>query len=210
MVRRRRIQRVRNRRQPRHARASASGETLGAWLATERRFSLVAGTSPGIRAYEQATLYDEHTWGAFASIDAPTSLWTRSQWNRKSNFAYTASAEALDMMARASRDPRGKRGRPRHRGNVQPGRSRPARCLSRIGADSVLVLNTLPWARTVTVEEPELRGWAAPAGVLESFFPRDVPWGGVPPGDTELRRVTGEVPGFGYAFLPLDDPARSR
>ena len=62
---------------------------------------------------------------------------------------------------------------------------------------------SLPWERTVTVEEPELHGWAAPAGVLEAFFPRNVPWGGVRPA-TELRRITGTVPAFGYAFLPLD------
>ncbi len=77
------------------------------------------------------------------------------------------------------------------------------------GAESVLVLNTLPWERTVTVEEPELHGWAAPAGVLEAFFPRNVPWGGIRPA-TELRRVTGTVPAFGYAFIDLDDQPAGR
>jgi hypothetical protein len=38
--------------------------------------------------------------------------------------------------------------------------------------------------------------------VPESLFPRDVPWGGFRP-ETPYRRVAGEVPGFGYAFLPL-------
>jgi hypothetical protein len=69
-------------------------------------------------------------------------------------------------------------------------------------ADSLLVINSLPWARPVRATEPEQRGWAAPAGVLECFFPRDVPWGGDRPG-TPLRVVSGDVPGFGYAFLPL-------
>ena len=67
----------------------------------------------------------------------------------------------------------------------------------------LLVVNTLPWPRTVTVEEPEQRGGAAPDGVLESFFPRDVPWGGFRP-VTPMRRVTAELPGAGYAFVSLD------
>jgi hypothetical protein len=53
------------------------------------------------------------------------------------------------------------------------------------------------------VEEPERRGGAAPAGMLEMFFPRDVPWNGNRP-PTPLRRVQGDVPGCGFAFLPLD------
>ena len=70
------------------------------------------------------------------------------------------------------------------------------------GADSLLVVNTLPWPRKVIVVEPEQRGWAAPAGVPEWIFPRDVPWGGFRP-ETPYRRVAGEVPALGYAFLPL-------
>jgi alpha-mannosidase len=64
------------------------------------------------------------------------------------------------------------------------------------------VINTLPWSRTVLVEEPEQRGGTAPAGFLEMFFPRDVPWGGNRP-PTPLHRVQGEVPALGFAFLPL-------
>ncbi len=110
-----------------------------------------------------------------------------TQWSRKSNFGYTASAEALDLLARASRtlaetvaDP-GIEGM-FNLGDLDPAPPTPSRAPTR-----VLVINTLPWARTVVVEEPEQRGWAAPAGVLESFFPRDVPWGGDRP-PTPMRR----------------------
>ena len=75
-------------------------------------------------AYEQATLYDEHTWGAFASIAAPQSLWTKTQWNRKANYGYTASAEALDLLARGVAGARRERRRTGDRGDVQPRRSR--------------------------------------------------------------------------------------
>jgi hypothetical protein len=176
-------------------------ETLGAWLAADGKS--VYSPERARDAYEAATLYDEHTWGAFASIDAPTSLWTRSQWNRKSSFAYNASSESLDMMARASRALAETVAEPGIEGMFNLGDLDQRAAYPESGADAVLVFNTLPWEREVIVEEPELHGWAAPAGVLEAFFPRNVPWGGVRPA-TELRRVTGTVPAFGYAFLPLD------
>ncbi len=176
-------------------------ETLGAWLATEGKHEWSAERARD--AYESATLYDEHTWGAFASIDAPTSLWTRSLWNRKSGFAYAASSESLDMMARASRALAETVADPGIEGMFNLGDLEQRAAYPESGADSVLVFNTLPWERTVTVEEPELHGWAAPAGVLEALFPRNVPWGGVRPA-TAFRRISGTVPGFGYVFLPLD------
>lgn len=178
-------------------------ETLGAWLAARK--DEVPWTPERAReAYEAATLYDEHTWGAFASIDAPTSLWTRTQWNRKAGFAYTASAESHDLIARASRALAETVADPGIEGMFNLGDLEQRAAYPESGADSVLVFNTLPWDREVIVEEPELHGWAAPAGVIEAFFPRNVPWGGVRPA-TEFRRVTGTVPAFGYAFLPLTD-----
>ena len=50
-------------------------------------------------------------------------------------------------------------------------------------ARGLLVLNTLPWARKLIVDEPEQRGGAAPVGVLDMFFPPGVPWG-----EKSLRR----------------------
>jgi alpha-mannosidase len=177
-----------------------TAENIGAWLKSQ-------GTAPwtterATHVYEQSTLFDEHTWGAFASIAAPTSLWSRGQWNRKANFGYTASAEAMDMLADASRRLARTVAEPGIEGMFNLGDLDPRAAYPETGADSLLVVNTLPWPRKVVVVEAEQRGWAAPAGVPESLFPRDVPWGGFRP-ETPYRRVAGEVPGFGYAFLPL-------
>ena len=46
-----------------------AAEAIGAWLTAEGRSGWDAVRVAA--AYEQATLYDEHTWGAFASIAAP-------------------------------------------------------------------------------------------------------------------------------------------
>ena len=175
-------------------------ENLAAWLTASgcSTWSQVRSA----KAYEQATLYDEHTWGAFASVEAPTALWTRGQWNQKANFGYTASAEALSMLTDGARELAETVADPGIEGMFNLGDLDPRAAYPETGADSVLVINTLPWDREVVVEEPEQRGWAAPEGVLESFFPRDVPWGGFRP-ETPYRRVTGTVPGMGYAFLPV-------
>ena len=182
-----------------------TAELVGSWLARDRRTPWTAKRAA--HAYEQATLYDEHTWGAFASIAAPAAAWTKSQWNRKAGYAYTASAEAHDMVASSARALAETVAAPGIEGMFNLGDLDPRAAYPETGADSVLVINTLPWSRRVVVEEPEQRGWAAPAGVLESFFPRGIPWGGFRP-ETPLRRVTGEVPGFGYAFLPLSSQPR--
>ena len=177
-----------------------AAELMGSWLAREGRAPWSAERAAHV--YEQATLYDEHTWGAFASISAPSALWTKTQWNRKASYAYAASAEALDMVAASARALAESVATPGVEGMFNLGDLDPRAAYPETGADSLLVINTLPWPRRVVVEEPEQRGWAAPAGVLESFFPRGIPWGGFRP-ETPLRRVAGEVPGFGYAFLPL-------
>ncbi|MEW5901341.1 MAG: glycoside hydrolase family 38 C-terminal domain-containing protein, partial [Acidobacteriota bacterium] len=41
-------------------------------------------------AYKLSMLYDEHTWGAYNSIDEPDSELARGQWTMKSGFAYQA------------------------------------------------------------------------------------------------------------------------
>ena len=177
-------------------------ETIGAWLAATGHVGWDAERLA--HAYEDATLYDEHTWGAFASIDAPTSLFTRSQWNRKAGFAYAAAAEAHDVLARAARTFAGTQGHAGGEGLFNLGSLTPEEAYPSSGAPELLLINTLPWTRTVLAEEPEQRGWTAPAGMLEAFFPRDVPWGGDRPA-TPLRRVRGQVPGMGFAFIPLQE-----
>lgn len=177
-------------------------ELLGAW-------SRVAGkdlwtTSRAAALFESATLYDEHTWGSFASIDAPRSLWTKGQWNRKSSFAYAASSEAHDMVARGALRLAASIGEPGPEGRFNLGELKREEAYSPELSDDVLVINTLPWDRHIQVEEPELRAGAAPVGVLDCFFPRDIPWGGDRP-ELPPRKVSGVVPGSGYAFLPASE-----
>jgi hypothetical protein len=183
-----------------------AGEAIGAWLRAEGRDGWDAERVAA--AYEQATLYDEHTWGAFASIAAPASLFTRAQWSRKSSFAYEASMEAHDVLARTARELAGSRADRGIEGRFNLGELTDAEAYPRAEGIELLVLNTLPWPRTVLVEEPDLRGGGAPVGMLEQFFPPNVPWGGALP-HAQTRRVLAELPGFGYAFVSPDVPAPS-
>ncbi len=52
--------------------------------------------------YENMTLYDEHTWGAYTSIDMPESLFSKAIWNKKSWYAYNAAMETHDLLAKSS------------------------------------------------------------------------------------------------------------
>lgn len=151
-------------------------------------------------AYENSTLYDEHTWGAYSSIEAPNSLFSRAVWNRKSGFAYSAAMEAHSMVATAANKLAAPLGNKGPEGIFNLGDLEPEEAFKPSGIDEVLVINTLPWERRVVVDEPEPRGGAAPVGVLDSFFNRGSGWGGnrpIPP----IKRVAGTVPPMGYAFL---------
>jgi hypothetical protein len=181
-------------------------ETIGAWLTAEGRGSW--DPERVAAAYEQATLYDEHTWGAFASIAAPTSLFTRAQWSRKSSFAYEASMETHDVLARTARELADSRAERGIEGRFNLGELTDEEAYPRAEGIELLVVNTLPWPRTVVVEEPDLRGGGAPVGMLEQFFPPNVPWGGALP-HVETRRVLAELPGFGYAFVSPEVAAPS-
>jgi hypothetical protein len=181
-------------------------ELLAAWARAEGGDGWDADRAA--RAYEHATLYDEHTWGAFASIAAPDSLFTKAQWNRKSFFAYDAAMETHDLLARAARafaDGRAEHGT---EGRFNLGELTHAEAYPKTEGTELLVVNTLPWARSVVVEEPDLRGGGAPVGMLEQFFPPNVPWGGALPHE-RTRRVRAELDGFGYAFVSPDEPASS-
>ena len=181
----------------------AQAEALAAWLRARGHGGWDVSRAADL--YEGATLYDEHTWGAFASIDAPASAWTRSQWNRKASFAYGAWAGAHDVLARAANGIAGQIAEPGPEGRFNLGDLTPEEAYPPSDTGELLVLNTLPWERPVVIEEPELRGGAAPSGMLDMFVPPGVPWGGDKP-VTARRRVAGTVPAFGFTFLPLDTP----
>jgi alpha-mannosidase len=182
-----------------------ASELMEAWLRSLGPSRWDAARLQGI--YDQATLYDEHTWGAFSSIAAPQNLFTKSQWNRKACFAYSAAMEAHDVLAQAAIRLGNLWSNPGPEGEFNLGDLTPEEAYPSSGSSELLVINTLPWSRSAIVEEPELGGHTAPAGMLEMFFPRDVPWGGNRPA-TPMRRVEGQVPGWGYAFLPLSSEPR--
>jgi len=177
-----------------------AAELLGAWsLAGGDRLWDAARAD---HLLEQSTLYDEHTWGAFASIERPQDRWVNAQWNRKANFAYTASSEAHDLLARGAEALANRVGTFGPEGMFNLGDLDPNEAYPTPLNHDVLVINTLPWQRAVVVDEPEIRGNAAPAGVLDCFFSRGVGWGGLKP-ESPVRKIGGEVPGYGYAFLPV-------
>ncbi len=71
-------------------------------LATLKTLSAATSQKPPTdrieRAREAASFFCEHTWGAWCSTDAPDSLTSRSQWNTKAGFAYTAAVEAQSLV----------------------------------------------------------------------------------------------------------------
>jgi hypothetical protein len=160
----------------------------------------IAPRSRATHAYESTTLYDEHTWGAFSSIDRPQSRWSKAQWNHKASYAYRASSEAHDLVARGAEHFARQIGTAPTEGMFNLGDLDPDAAYPQPETNDILVFNSLPWDRTVLVEQPELRGGAAPVGVLDCFFPREIPWGGLRPADVP-RRALGTVPAHGFAFL---------
>ena len=178
-------------------------EALGAWA--ESRGKELWSAERAEELFENASLYDEHTWGAFASIDGWKDRWVKAQWNRKASFAYTASSDAHDLVARGADYLTSTLGDRGPEGMFNLGDLDPLAAYQTPNDADVLVINLSPWDRDVLVDEPEIRGGAAPAGVLDCFFPRNIPWGGLKP-ESPNRRVAGTVPAFGYAFLPVSAP----
>jgi len=176
------------------------GEALEAWRRSKGQGDWNARRAADI--YESMTLFDEHTWGAYSSVEAPHSLFSQAQWNRKAGFAYTAAMEGHGVVAKAANALAAPLGSKGPEGIFNLGNLDPKEAFKASGIDEVLVFNTLPWERQVIVEEPEPRGGAAPVGMLDTFFNRRSTWGGPRP-YPEIRRVAGTIPPMGYAFLDL-------
>jgi hypothetical protein len=176
------------------------GETVESWL--RARGPRVWNARRAAEIYEATNLFDEHTWGAYSSVEAPESLFSRAQWNRKAGFAFTAAMEGHNAVARAANALAAPLGSKGPEGIFNLGNLDPKEAFKPSGIEEVLVINTLPWERQVIVEEPEPRGGAAPVGVLDAFFNRRSSWGGPRPYPA-IRRAAGTLPPMGYAFLDL-------
>ena len=116
--------------------------------------------------YENMTLYDEHTWGAYSSIEAPESLFTKALWNKKAWYAYNSSMETHDILAKVANnfaktvsdplyDTTSYQADQKIEGNFNLGDHEPEDAFPNTQSNELLVINTLPWSRDVVVEEPE-------------------------------------------------------
>jgi hypothetical protein len=130
-------------------------------------------------------LYDEHTWGAYNSIDDPGSELARGQWTLKSAFAYRAREASRTLLRR--------------------GAEALARLISADGDYEFAVFNPLSWARTDVVRV------VLPAGPLreakgklrivdrrlgsEAKFQMD--------GDDAILVVARDIPSVGYAVFSV-------
>ena len=123
------------------------------------------------RAWRNAILYDEHTWGAHCSISQPESEFTKAQWRIKAQFAHDAHRQGKELLDEGAKALAG---------------------LVKTEGRSLVVINTLSWPRSDTVE------LALPAGA--TFADADVPCCRV--GDKTLA-VVPDVPSCGYRVLPL-------
>lgn len=178
-----------------------AAETISTWGSDEAR--PVSDLARLSNVYEMMSLYDEHTWGAFASVSAPDSLWTKGQWNYKASFAYRSSGEAHDILARAARRFAAELADLGPEGRFNVGDLTAEEAFPPSNTNELLIYNTLPWPRTVYAKEPEIRAGGAPVGMLESFVPRGIPWGGDKPSVQE-RRIKVDLPAFGYKWVDMD------
>src|SRR5690606_4538858 len=150
----------------------ASTETIEAWLRTQGKSTWTPERAR--YAHDQVILGDELAWGAYSAQAAPGSLFSRSQWNKKANVIYTGAMEAHDMLARAANGLASTVSTRSADGvfnltDLDPVEAYPDTCTD------VMVINPLPWTRRVIVEQPEIRGNTAPAGMLDMYFPKGVP-----------------------------------
>jgi alpha-mannosidase len=131
-------------------------------------------------------LYDEHTWGAYNSIDEPWSELARGQWAAKSGFAYEARETSRTLLRR--------------------GTEALAKLVGAPDDREVMIFNPLSWTRTGLVR------LALPAGPLREAKGRlrivDRRTGQAArfqmQGDDALLMLAPNVPAMGYAVFRVE------
>jgi hypothetical protein len=135
------------------------------------------------QAHELAMLFDEHTWGAFNSIDDPQSELARSQWAAKSSFGYEAREASRTLLRR--------------------GTEALARLVSADGEFEFAVFNPLSWPRTdvvrVTLPAGPLREAKGKLRVVDRRMGSDAKFQML--GDDALLVLAPNVPSMGYAVF---------
>ncbi|HLV36835.1 MAG TPA: hypothetical protein VKY59_17050 [Spirillospora sp.] len=155
-------------------------------------------------AYHRVMLYDEHTWGGFASIRRPHSPFTRANYNAKASYAYGGYGLTHELLAA------GGRALAREITGVVPegdawrrwGQYIAADPSADPGAHRFLVLNTLPWTRHVRWPLPPDMGGAAPYAMLEMFLVGN--YRERPPLETSVPPemvIDTTLPPFGYQVV---------
>jgi hypothetical protein len=168
----------------------------------------VGGIDPALveEAYHLVSLYDEHTWGGFASVRRPHSPFTRANYNRKASFAYNGYGLTHELLAAGGREwakaitkvaPEGEKWR--RWGNYVS-----ADPSDDPTANHFLVLNTLPWKRHVRWAVPPDMGGAAPYATLEmclvdNYRERPPLESVVPP----QMVIDTDLPPFSYQVIPF-------
>jgi alpha-mannosidase len=136
-------------------------------------------------AHELAMLYDEHTWGAYNSIDEPWSELARSQWAAKSSFAYEAREASRTLLRR--------------------GTEALARLISADGEFEFAVFNPLSWPRTdvvrVTLPAGPLREAKGKLRVVDRRLGSGAKFQML--GDDVLLVLAQDVPSMGYAVFAI-------
>ena len=143
-----------------------------------------------IRAgHASSMLYDEHTWGAWNSIDAPWSELARGQWAAKSGFSYEARETSRTLLRR--------------------GTDALVRLIEAGGAHEFAVFNPLSWTRT------DIARMTLPAGPLREAKGKlrviDRRSGTAAKfqlqGDDALLILAKDVPAMGYAVFAVETGA---
>jgi hypothetical protein len=120
-------------------------------------------------------LYDEHTWGCWASISNPKGEQTLGQWKIKAAFAYDAEKQAKALL--------------------DGGMSRLAGLVSTT-ADSLLVFNPTAWSRTDLIETTLPEGKIPLDPDTQKALPCVA-------GEKGLTALVRDVPAWGYKCFPL-------
>ncbi len=155
-------------------------------------------------AYNAVSLYDEHTWGGFASTRQPHSPFTRAIFNFKSGYAYRGYGLTHELLSDGGRalarqvtgvTPEGEKWR-------RWGQYVSSDPSSDPGAHRFLVVNPLAWTRHVRYPLPPDIGGAAPYAVLEMFLVDNLREGS--PLATQAQAgmlIDTTLPPFGYEVL---------
>jgi len=136
-------------------------------------------------AWDLSMLYDEHTWGAYNSIDDPQSELARGQWALKSSFAYRAREASRTLLRR--------------------GNEALAKLISADGDYEFAVFNPLSWARTdvvrVTLPAGPLREAKGKIRVIDRRLGSDAKFQLM--GDDAILVVARNIPSMGYAVFEV-------